>query len=483
MDIERVAIIGAGPCGLAAAKYMVAEQKFKTITIFEQRDQPGGVWNYTGDEGVNGGSSTPVPNARPGQAAQQVGGTFVSPVYDSLETNIPNSMMQFCDFPFPQGTALFPTHHVVRGYLHQYAEELRPFMQFQSQVLDISLTQKDPKPEWTVTWQDLKSDQHLTAKFDAVLVANGHHNEPRIPSIPGLDEWNRAYPGSVTHSASYRRPAPFTNKKVIIIGHSASGLDLAVQISQVSKLPLLISERTASTSTPLSPEQASKSQFLPEITHFDAQTGLVHFANGHKEQDVDHIIFCTGYHFSTPFLSSSSLHPPIITDGLKPHNLFHHVFYTAEPTLAFFGTPQRIVPFPFSQAQGAWVARVFAGRLSLPPPSEMAQWVIDWNQARGEGGASSNTLVFPLDADYINDLYEISMGATRKDGLENEGRGKTPPFWGERERWTRERIVLIKKASQALGSRRGEITQLEELGFSFDKRDQSQEQGAGRVKL
>lgn len=84
-----------------------------------------------------------------------------------------------------------------------------------------------------------------------------------------------------------------------------------------------------------------------------------------------------------------------------------------------------------------------------------------------QGG--SNSLAFPLDAEYINSLYEISMSATRRDGLENDRKGKEPPFWGERERWMRERFPDIKKASQMLGERRRDVTTLEELGFYFKK--------------
>ncbi|CAI7620889.1 unnamed protein product [Penicillium discolor] len=463
MQVERVAVIGAGPCGLGVAKYLLAEQKFKTITIFEQRDKPGGVWNYTGDQGVSNASV--LSHSKPSQEPQQpVNGTFISPVYDSLETNIPNSMMQFTECPFPTGTALFPTHVVVKDYLHRYAEELKPIIRLQSLILDVGLSKKHPNPEWTVTWRDLKTGGTLVEQFDAVVVANGHHNDPYIPEIPGLAEWNGAYPGSIIHSSSYRRPESFANKKVIVVGHSASGIDIATQIGRVSKHPLLISERTATTT--LSPEQAAVAQTLPEISHLSAKGGHVQFVDGHEERDVDHIIFCTGYHFSIPFLSS--LQPPLITDGVRPHHLYQHVFYSKEPTLALIGFPQRIVPFPFSQAQGAWVARVLSGRVTLPSEAEMERWIGEWTVERGEGH-SFNILAFPLDATYINSLYELSSHARRKDGLENDGQGRRPPFWGEKEKWTRARFPLIKKAAQALGDRRAQVKSLEQLGFDFDK--------------
>ncbi|KAJ5970994.1 uncharacterized protein N7479_000912 [Penicillium vulpinum] len=464
MEVERVAVIGAGPCGLGVAKYLLAEQKFKSIAIFEQRDQPGGVWNYTGDEGINSTSTSALARPKPSQEPQQpVGGTFASPVYDSLETNIPKSMMQFADYSFSADTALFPTHAVVKNYLHRYAEELLPYIRLQSLVLDVSLSKKNPKPEWTITWRDLKTNEILVKQFDAVLVANGHHNDPYIPNITGLAEWGRAYPGSIIHSSSYRRAGSFSNKKVIVVGHSASGIDIANQIGRVSKHPLLISERTATT---LSPEQVTISKSLPEISLLSIGERCVQFADGHEERDVDHIVFCTGYHFSIPFLSG--VQPHIVTDGVRPHHLYQHVFYSKEPTLALIGFPQRIVPFPFSQAQGAWVARVLSGRLSLPSQVEMERWIGAWTVTRGEG-RSFNTFGFPLDADYINSLYELSSYAARVDGLDNDGHGKRPPFWGEKEKWTRARVPLIKKASQALGTRRGEIKTLEELGFNFER--------------
>lgn len=149
--------------------------------------------------------------------------------------------------------------------------------------------------------------------------------------------------------------------------------------------------------------------------------------------------------------------------------------------MALIGFPQRIVPFPFSQAQGAWIARVFSGRLSLPSSTERERWVEEWTDFRGDG-QSFNTLPFPLDADYINSLYELSTRVVEKrDGLENDGVGKLPPYWGEKERWTRERFPLIKKASQALGSRRSEVTTLEELGFRFEHEKKAAEGGKSHL--
>lgn len=43
-SIKRVAIIGGGPGGIAAARAFRNEGAFETITIFERNDHSGGTW-------------------------------------------------------------------------------------------------------------------------------------------------------------------------------------------------------------------------------------------------------------------------------------------------------------------------------------------------------------------------------------------------------------------------------------------------------
>lgn len=58
--------------------------------------------------------------------------------------------------------------------------------------------------------------------FDAVVVATGKYYVPSMPSIPGLDEWVRRFPGLLRHSRQYRRPEAYANQTVLIIGASVS---------------------------------------------------------------------------------------------------------------------------------------------------------------------------------------------------------------------------------------------------------------------
>jgi cation diffusion facilitator CzcD-associated flavoprotein CzcO len=68
--------------------------------------------------------------------------------------------------------------------------------------------------EWRLTLrrEDKDGDYWWSETFDALVVASGHYSVPYIPSIPGLDEWARARPGSVIHSKHYRGRDAFRGK-------------------------------------------------------------------------------------------------------------------------------------------------------------------------------------------------------------------------------------------------------------------------------
>lgn len=216
---------------------------------------------------------------------------------------------------------------------------------------------------------------------------------------------------------------------------------------------------------PLTPTSDPTTTILPEISEFIIQDRAVRFTNGHLLKNVDKVVFCTGYLYSFPFLKH--LKPPIVTTGERTEGLYRQIFWRPNPTLSFIALPQRIVPFPISESQGAVIARVLSGRLSLPSSSEMLSWEKSRIAQHG-AGKSFHILGFPADAQYINDLHAWSLSATRDPKLENDGVGKIPPYWGDKEQWIRERIPGIKSASRAWGKNRLQITTLEQLGFDFE---------------
>ncbi len=180
----------------------------------EQRSNVGGLWNYLSLP-KNPAARTPVPQPDPKYTEDAV----ISPVYDLLETNIPRGLMGFSDLPWDNKCQLFPEHETVLRYLEKYAKDVKHLIRFDTTVTNVSLTGDE---RWEVHSRSRRAGEEVEV-FDAVLVASGHFDVPYVPDVRGMKAWNAAYPGSIVHSKYYRRPADFSEKKVVVIGSSASG--------------------------------------------------------------------------------------------------------------------------------------------------------------------------------------------------------------------------------------------------------------------
>ena len=91
-DGARVAVVGAGPSGLAAAKHAL-EAGFE-VTVFEASGALGGQWQTT--------------------AAH-------SGVWPGMHTNTSRAMTAFSDFPAPADHPLHPAAEQIQAYLEAYA--------------------------------------------------------------------------------------------------------------------------------------------------------------------------------------------------------------------------------------------------------------------------------------------------------------------------------------------------------------------------
>ena len=392
--------------------------------------------------------------------------------------------MGFQDLEWPEDTQLFPKHAEVQNYIKQYSKDVRHLIQFETQVLDLY---HEASGKWTIKTRSVtpgKDAEIVEHRFDAVVVANGHYNVPYIPKVEGIEAFSKAYPGTISHSKFYRRPEHYSGKKVVVVGNSASGIDIAGQITPYCNQPVISSSKSESY---LQPEKPPNQRDRPPISKFILEDRTLKFDDGSRESNVDTVLYCTGYFYSFPFISS--LDPPLITTGERVENLYQHLFYRPNPSIAFPGLNQKIIPFPFAEAQGAVIARAFSGRLPLPSESEMKAWEERVIEEMGEG-RGFHVLKFPEDADHINMLHDWALSAdgegrdsnatngyakqrsVAKGGdasIESEGEtvGKEPPYWGEKEYWTRERFPAIKKAFQALGEDRHKVRSLVGVGFDF----------------
>ena len=181
-------------------------------------------------------------------------------MYDHLNTNIPKSLMKFSDQEFPAESLLFPSREDVQEYLVKYSQDVRHTISFSTQVEDIRLVSKNGVQSWELIFKSVITGEENKDNYDAIVVANGHYSVPFIPSVLGIEEFNAKYPYIITHSKVYRSPDAFADKKVIVVGSAASGIDIGTQISKFSKKPLLNSVKSTST---LKLSQESKEEVPP----------------------------------------------------------------------------------------------------------------------------------------------------------------------------------------------------------------------------
>lgn len=237
-------------------------------------------------------------------------------------------------------------------------------------------------------------------------------------------------------------------QRTLLVGTGPSGADISRQIGSVCIHPLLVSQQQSSpyyTSEPFAHD-------LPGLVSLDPSTRSAKFSDGNVESDIDAIMFCTGYSYTFPFLSSFN---PKIEEEL----LYQYIFHPQYPTLAFVEMNEKICPFPFAESQAAVLARVWSRKLHLPNLPEMKGWEEAVIKERGSGRAFY-ALDPPKDLEYMNEMRDWSYQA--------KGGGKVPKQWGQKEWWERMEAAEMKKAFNKRGEGRGNVHKYEELGFHFE---------------
>lgn len=189
---NRLALIGAGPMGLAAAK-LLAQHKID-FQGFELNSDVGGLWDIDGP---------------------------LSTMYETAHLISSKKMTEFTDFPMRDGAAEYPSHREMKRYFAEFAEhfDLRKHYTFGAKVM--SCTPLGGKNQgWRITWRD-DGGEHVE-DFSGLLIANGTLSTPNMPTFKG------DFSGTIIHSSQYRYASQFDGKRVLIIGAGNSGCDIAV---------------------------------------------------------------------------------------------------------------------------------------------------------------------------------------------------------------------------------------------------------------
>lgn len=412
--IESVAVIGAGISGVSTASHLLLAGF--NVTVFERSGNVGGVWVYDPRPPL----TPPFPHVVPPPAASQYVSIpdnltadetsvyFASPgpCYAGLKNNIGTAVMRSSLLEWPEGTDKVITAEQVKDYIGELAQQYRVLdhVHFWTRVENIS------KPagatQWNVRTKRFVRDNdafHFETQhwaFDAVVVASGHYDVPRVPEIPGLAEWKERYPDRVTHSKTYRSPKPYENSTVLIVGAGVSSYDIANEIDKVGGKTYQITRDVTRANTARQEGLAESCERVPDVQEFildpdpdvDQQDALssgepipgkVVLRNGREITGIHHVVVATGYITTYPFLGE--LQKPtvavdaaddrliITSDGYTLHNLHKDIFYIPDPTLAFVGVQYNTSTFSLFDFQARILARIFKGEAKLPSRDEMYQ--------------------------------------------------------------------------------------------------------------
>ncbi|XP_058165559.1 flavin-containing monooxygenase 5 isoform X1 [Dasypus novemcinctus] len=405
MAKKRIAVIGAGVSGLTCIKCCV-EEGLEPV-CFERTHDIGGLWRFE-------------ENPEEGRAS----------IYKSVIINTSKEMMCFSDYLIPDHFPNYMHNSHILEYFRMYAREfdLLKYIRFKTTVCSVKMRPDfSTSGQWDVV-TECEGKKEVDV-FDGVMVCTGHHTDAHLPleSFPGIEKFK----GQYLHSRDYKNPEIFTGKRVIVIGIGNSGGDLAVEISHTAKQVFLSTRRGAwiinrvgdygypadilfssrlkyflskiigqSLSNSylekrmnqrfdhemfgLKPKHRALSQHptvnddLPNriisglvkvkrnVKEFTETAAI--FEDGSREDDIDAVIFATGYSFAFPFLDDT------VKVVKNKTSLYKNVFppNLEKPTLAIIGLVQPLgAIMPISEIQGRWVTQVFKGLKRLPSQSKM----------------------------------------------------------------------------------------------------------------
>lgn len=382
---RRVAVIGAGPSGLAQLRaFQSAAQKgaeIPEIVCFEKQANWGGLWNYTWRTGLD-------------EYGEPVHGSM----YRYLWSNGPKEGLEFADYTFEEhfGKQIgsYPPRAVMFDYIEGRVKKagVRDWIRFRTPVRMVVHDAASGK--FTVTAHDLLQDRTYSEVFDHVIVASGHFSTPNVPEFPGFDTFN----GRILHAHDFRDAREFAGKDIVIVGTSYSAEDIGSQCWKYGCRSVTVSHRTA----PMGYDWPENWKEVPILASVEGNTA--HFSDG-TSTHADAVILCTGYKHHFPFLPDDLRLKT--RNRLAASDLYKGVVWARNPKLFYIGMQDQWYTFNMFDAQ-AWYARdVILGRLSVP--EDAAERLADAARRQAAEEAISDSYgAIRYQGDYVQELIDLT---------------------------------------------------------------------------
>ncbi|WP_062216528.1 NAD(P)/FAD-dependent oxidoreductase [Streptomyces sp. NBRC 109706] len=157
------------------------------------------------------------------ERAGSIGGTWRDNTYPGCACDVPSHLYSFSFAPNPDWPRSFSGQPHIRDYLERVADDfrLRPHLRLNTEVL---------KARWDgaeLRWA-IETDAG-SYQADVIVSAAGPLADPRLPEVPGLDD----FPGRVFHSARWDHDYPLRGKRVAVVGTGASAIQFVPEIQRV----------------------------------------------------------------------------------------------------------------------------------------------------------------------------------------------------------------------------------------------------------
>ncbi|WP_349828539.1 NAD(P)/FAD-dependent oxidoreductase [Brevibacterium litoralis] len=354
----RVAVIGAGPSGLAQLRAFASARKdgvdIPEVVCFERQSDLGGQWNYSWRHGTD-----------------EYGEPVHSSMYRHLWSNGPKEALEFTDYTFDEHfgrpISSYPPRAVLWDYISGRIERdgLREWIRFSTVVRNVAYHAEDRT--FTVVSENLATHEETVEVFDRVIVATGHFHNPNVPAFAGIE----TFPGPVCHAHDFRGAEHMKGRTVMMIGGSYSAEDIGLQAHKFGAAKVLISHRGQESmgfGWPAGVEE------VPVVTRFEGRTA--HLADG-STREVDEVVLCTGYRHSFPFLPEElTLRTP---NNLWPEGLYKGVVFEKNTDLFYLGMQDQWFTFNMFDAMGWYVRDVILGRIELPEPAAIRADIEAWS--------------------------------------------------------------------------------------------------------